>query len=76
MRLASIGNGKMLVNFDDHGRIIDLYYPYIGMENQTSGIPIRVALWDGKNVYLDESWKTEVSYEDGTNLVEVKWTLD
>ncbi|WP_252897055.1 hypothetical protein [Metallosphaera hakonensis] len=66
----------MLVNFDEHGRIVDLYYPYVGMENQTSGIPVRVALWDGKNVFFDEAWKAEVSYEDGTNLVEVRWTLD
>ena len=28
-----VGNGQMLVNFDRHYRIRDLYYPHIGEEN-------------------------------------------
>jgi len=25
------------VNYDESGRIADLYYPYVGLENQTGG---------------------------------------
>ncbi|QKQ99581.1 glycoside hydrolase family 15 protein [Metallosphaera tengchongensis] len=75
MRMAGIGNGRILVNFDENGRITDFYYPYIGMENQTSGYPIRVAIWDGKSISLDTSWKTTMTYEEGVNLVEIKWDV-
>lgn len=61
----------MLINFDEKGRITDIYYPYIGMENQTAGNPIRLAIWDGKNLFLDEEWKTNVSYLDDANIVEI-----
>ena len=37
MRFASVGNGVVLVNDDESGRIADLYYPYVGLENQTGG---------------------------------------
>ncbi|MGC9106324.1 MAG: glycoside hydrolase family 15 protein [Thermoprotei archaeon] len=39
MRLVSLGNGRLLVNLDEFGRIVDLYYPYVGLENQIAGIP-------------------------------------
>jgi len=37
LRFASLGNGVVLVNYDESGRIVDLYYPYVGLENQTGG---------------------------------------
>ncbi|MEM3350662.1 MAG: glycoside hydrolase family 15 protein [Saccharolobus sp.] len=72
MRVSSIGNGKMLINFDEKGRIIDIYYPYVGLENQTGGDPIRIAIWDGKNLFLDDMWRTEISYLDNSNIVEIR----
>ncbi|MEM0199804.1 MAG: glycoside hydrolase family 15 protein, partial [Saccharolobus sp.] len=72
MRVSSIGNGKMLINFDEKGRIIDIYYPYVGLENQTGGEPIRIAIWDGKNLFLDDMWRTEISYLDNSNIVEIR----
>ncbi|MCH4815119.1 MAG: glycoside hydrolase family 15 protein [Saccharolobus sp.] len=74
MRVSSIGNGRMLINFDEKGRIVDIYYPYIGMENQTSGNPIRLAIWDkDKNtISLDEEWETTVLYLDEANMVEIR----
>ncbi|MEM3347647.1 MAG: glycoside hydrolase family 15 protein [Metallosphaera sp.] len=76
MRIAGVGNGKILVNFDELGRIVDLYYPYVGMENQSSGNPVRIAIWDGKSLSLDENWKAEVHYEEESNLVEIKWNVE
>lgn len=62
----------MLINFDEKGRIIDIYYPYVGLENQTGGEPIRIAIWDGKNLFLDDMWRTEISYLDNSNIVEIR----
>lgn len=62
----------MLINFDEKGRIIDIYYPYVGLENQTGGDPIRIAIWDGKNLFLDDMWRTEISYLDNSNIVEIR----
>ncbi len=76
MRVSSAGNGRILINFDEKGRIIDLYYPYIGMENQTAGNPIRLAIWHDGKLSLDEEWKADVSYLDYTNIVEIKHMID
>lgn len=72
MRVASLGNGNLLVNVDEKGRIVDLYYPYVGMENQTSGEPIRYAVFSEGLTSVDDEWKTEVGYLDSTNIVEAR----
>ncbi|MCI2415370.1 MAG: glycoside hydrolase family 15 protein [Candidatus Aramenus sp.] len=76
MRFATLGNGRLLVNLDEIGRIVDLYYPYVGMENQTSGNPVREALWGNERLILDEQWKTNVEYMDDVNIVEVNSKVD
>ncbi len=76
MRFATLGNGRLLVNLDEIGRIVDLYYPYIGMENQTSGNPVRIALWGNDQLIVDEQWKTSVEYMDDVNVVEVDSKVD
>ena len=35
-RSLVIGNGHMLATFDDTLQMRDLYYPYVGMEDQTT----------------------------------------
>ena len=40
-----IGNGTLLVNFDDQYHLRDLYYPYVGSENHTLGYPCRFGVW-------------------------------
>ncbi|BBG24147.1 glycoside hydrolase family 15 protein [Sulfuracidifex tepidarius] len=76
MRVASLGNGNLLVNVDEKGRIVDLYYPYVGMENQTSGEPIRYAAFSDGVTSVDDEWKVEVGYLDSTNMVEVRQSSD
>ncbi|ARM77033.1 glycoside hydrolase family 15 protein [Acidianus manzaensis] len=72
MRFASIGNGKLLINLDELGRIVDFYYPYIGMENQTSGNPIRFGVWDGEKLITDLEFKTNLSYLQSSNIIQVE----
>ena len=40
-----IGNGTVQANFDEEYNLRDLYYPHVGMENQTMGHPIRFGVW-------------------------------
>ncbi|MEM3671207.1 MAG: glycoside hydrolase family 15 protein [Thermoprotei archaeon] len=64
MRSLSLGNGVMNVNYDEHGQIVDLYFPNVGLENQSSGNPQRVGfLVDGAFRWMS-STPTIVDFED------------
>src|SRR5579871_4151638 len=59
-----IGNGKLLVTFDGHFRIRDIYYPHVGSENQTAGHINRIGVWvDGEFAWLDnQAWERSLRY--------------
>ncbi|GAB4195524.1 MAG: glycoside hydrolase family 15 protein [Phycisphaeraceae bacterium] len=40
-----VGNGQMLVTFDERYRIRDLYYPHVGQENHAGNGPSRFGVW-------------------------------
>ena len=40
-----VGNGQMLVTFDQHYRVRDLYYPHVGQENHAGNDPCRFGVW-------------------------------
>lgn len=69
-----LGNGNMLVCFDKHARVRDLYYHYVGLENHV-GEPCvhRIGVFcDGTFSWLkDSSWKTTIDYKDGTMVSDV-----
>ena len=44
-----VGNGSLLVNFDQTYQLRDLYWPYVGQENHTEGNPW-VSGWTGNSV--------------------------
>ncbi|MBX7055017.1 MAG: glycoside hydrolase family 15 protein [Pyrinomonadaceae bacterium] len=45
MRDIPVGNGSLLVNFDDKYQIRDIYFPHVGQENHTEGFPCRFGIW-------------------------------
>ncbi len=49
-KALTLGNGNILVNFDEHACVKDLYYPFIGQENQVGEyLTHRVGVWvDGE----------------------------
>jgi GH15 family glucan-1,4-alpha-glucosidase len=59
-----LGNGNILVNFDRRLLLRDLFFPYVGMENQVAGPRCGIGCWDGENFsWLDEdSWQKELTY--------------
>jgi GH15 family glucan-1,4-alpha-glucosidase len=42
-----VGNGNLLVCFDQEYRIRDLYFPHVGQENHLSGQFCRFGVWAG-----------------------------
>lgn len=69
-----IGNGKMLLNMDNHCFIRDIYYPYVGQLNHVGGQHCRFGLWaSGRFAWLDDpGWKFELDYIEGslvTNII-------
>src|SRR6478672_8907170 len=63
-----LSNGKLLVNFDSTYTLRDIYYPYVGLENQTDGHECRLGVWaDGRFAWLSESgWSRQLLYEPDT----------
>ncbi|MFT3686451.1 MAG: hypothetical protein QM783_16270 [Phycisphaerales bacterium] len=68
-----IGNGDLLVTFDQHYRARDIYYPFVGRYNQTEGFPQRFGVWaDGAFAWAeDPAWTRSLKYRDGTLVTDV-----
>ncbi|HVF30952.1 MAG TPA: glycoside hydrolase family 15 protein [Pyrinomonadaceae bacterium] len=73
MRDIPVGNGTLLVNFDDKYQIRDIYFPHVGQENHTEGFPFRFGVWiDGKFSWIfADGWTRRLSYEPETLVTDV-----
>lgn len=71
-----LGNGNLLVAFDQDYQIRDLYWPHVGQENHALGHPFRTGVWvEGKFLWFDDAqWRKSMKYEPNTLVTEV--TLD
>ena len=78
MRDIPVGNGSLLVNFDDKYQIRDIYFPHVGQENHTEGFPFRFGVWaDGNFSWVfSEGWTRELSYLSETLVTNVRLTND
>lgn len=72
-RDLSIGNGSLLLNFDRHYQIRDLYFPHVGKENHSAGHPFRFGVWlNGTFRWIDDGrWQRSLAYESDTLLTRV-----
>ncbi|MEX0909665.1 MAG: glycoside hydrolase family 15 protein [Candidatus Paceibacterota bacterium] len=62
-----LGNNSMLVSFDAHGQVRDLYFPHIGLENHIASDSLhRVGVFvDGSiSWFTDEDWNIEHTCHD------------
>jgi glucoamylase len=68
-----LGNGSLLVAFDKHYQIRDLYWPYVGQENHALGHPFRLGVWvDRQFRWLDDSrWECKLRYLPETLVTDV-----
>ena len=76
MRDIPVGNGSLLVTFDDKYQIRDIYFPHVGQENHTQGQPCRFGVWvDGEFSWVaDKSWKRTLKYLPETLVTDVTLT--
>lgn len=73
MRDIPVGNGSLLVTFDNKYQIRDVYFPHVGQENHTEGFPFRFGIWaDGKFSWIfSEDWTRELRYISETLVTDV-----
>lgn len=58
-----VGNGTVLVTFDQEYRLRDFYYPHVGKENHTDGHPFRLGLWvEGAFAWVGRDWNPRLEY--------------
>jgi oligosaccharide amylase len=76
MRDIPVGNGSLLVTFDEKYQIRDIYYPHVGQENHTEGFPFRFGVWaDGEFSWIfDDEWTRELKYLPETLVTDVRLT--
>jgi len=67
-----VGNGTVLINFDNDYALRDLYFPHVGQENQTKGHPFRFGVWvDGEFSWVGQDWQIERRYLSETLVTDV-----
>jgi glucoamylase len=68
-----LGNGSLLVAFDIFGQLRDLYWPYVGLENHSTGHAFRFGVWvDGMFRWLDDSgWSRHLTYRSETLVAQL-----
>src|SRR5258706_16168437 len=73
MRDIPVGNGNLLVNFDDKYQIRDIYFPHLGQENHTEGFPFRFGIWaDGEFSWVFwDGWTRSLKYLPDTLVTNV-----
>ncbi|HTH51303.1 MAG TPA: glycoside hydrolase family 15 protein [Pyrinomonadaceae bacterium] len=76
MRDLPVGNGSLLVNFDDKYQVRDIYFPHIGQEDHTKGFPSRLGVWvAGEFSWIaDEGWTRELRYGADNPITDVLLT--
>lgn len=74
-RSLALGNGSILINLDQTGQVRDLYFPYVGLENQVGDNLIhRVGIWiNGKMSWLsDADWQIKINCNPETFIGKIE----
>lgn len=74
MRDIPVGNGSLLVTFDDKYQIRDIYFPHVGQENHTEGFPFRFGVWTmgGFSWIFSDEWSRRLRYLPETLVTDVE----
>ncbi len=81
-----VGNGHMLVTFDQHYQIRDIYFPHVGQENHAGGGPCRFGAWSHipqtaanrhdrrkrRLYWTDQGWRIDLRYLERTLTTDVR----
>lgn len=73
-----VGNGDLLITFDQQYRVRDLYYPRVGQFNHTDGHVQRFGVWaDGAFAWIeDPAWRRDLRYRADTLVTDVRLVHD
>lgn len=67
-----IGNGTLLITFDQDYCLRDVYYPFVGKENHTDGHKFRFGIWvDGKFDWVKRDWDLHLGYVEEMLITQV-----
>lgn len=68
-----LGNGNLLVAFDNNYQIRDLYWPHVGQENHALGHAFRMGVWaEGQLRWLDDpGWDRRLTYQSESLVSDV-----
>jgi GH15 family glucan-1,4-alpha-glucosidase len=67
-----VSNGSFLLNFDSDYQIRDVYFPFVGQENHSTGHPFRFGVWaDGCYSWMGTEWKRDLRYHDDSLVTDV-----
>ncbi len=74
MRDIPVGNGSLLVTFDEKYQIRDVYFPHVGQENHSEGFPFHFGVWvDGEFSWIfSDDWQRELKYLPETLVTDVR----
>lgn len=72
-RNIPVGNGALLVNFDEYYQLRDIYWPHVGQQNHTVGGICRFGVWvDDRFKWIGgEGWLRRLTYLEDTLVTEV-----
>jgi GH15 family glucan-1,4-alpha-glucosidase len=67
-----VGNGKLLVCFDQNYSVRDLYFPHVGQENHIGGRHSRMGVWvENEFSWVGPEWKRDLRYLPDTLVTQV-----
>ncbi|MGQ9688885.1 MAG: glycoside hydrolase family 15 protein, partial [Desulfobaccales bacterium] len=67
-----LGNGRLLVCFDQNYALRDLYFPHVGQENHVGGKFCRLGVWlAGEFAWINEHWHRELTYQPETMVTRI-----
>ncbi|MFN3481210.1 MAG: glycoside hydrolase family 15 protein, partial [Thermodesulfovibrionales bacterium] len=67
-----VGNGSLLITFDQDYCLRDIYYPHVGKENHTDGHKFRFGVWvDGKFEWVCKDWDLSLRYVTESLITDV-----
>lgn len=67
-----IGNGSLLITFDQDYCLRDIYFPHAGKENHTDGHKFRLGIWvDGRFDWVSRDWNLKLDYVTESLLTRV-----
>ncbi|MEJ7577110.1 MAG: glycoside hydrolase family 15 protein [Pyrinomonadaceae bacterium] len=69
-----VGNGSLLVAFDEYYQIRDFYFPHVGSENHSAGHAFRFGVWaDGEFSWVSApAWARTLRYREESLVTEVQ----